>query len=288
MLVLITLAEEWKPSCTLKICIPTAVESLSQHPVALAAIIALDWMLVVCFKHQAGAFDKLEGEDDLWVQRPLKATVEPISFSAHADYTQTSGFVQKMAPANVILVHGEHKEMDRLKRSLEALGTETGNPWVVHAPKITKTVTLFHKPVYPVQVIPEQHALPIPRAPQLGAHHLIWSSGQVFYSYSLYVVSATASSLKISFLGGTKGGVEATTRSPVVTACPSGLRDHQPCNLEMRCEQAQTPVKRSVWFNGLSYWLALICKQCEASWPCLSTLQFGSRLGQYESLGSHA
>ncbi|KAK9858462.1 hypothetical protein WJX84_012388, partial [Apatococcus fuscideae] len=86
-------------------------------------------------------------------KRPLKATVEPISFSAHADYTQTSGFVQKMAPANVILVHGEHKEMDRLKRSLEALGTETGNPWVVHAPKITKTVTLFHKPVYPVQVV---------------------------------------------------------------------------------------------------------------------------------------
>ena len=88
------------------------------------------------------------------LQKPLRATVEPISFSAHADYTQTSGFVQDLAPADIILVHGEHKEMERLKNGLTNLGKETTRPWTVHTPKITKSVILYRKPVYPAKVSP--------------------------------------------------------------------------------------------------------------------------------------
>ncbi len=93
------------------------------------------------------------------VQKPLRATVEPISFSAHADYTQTSGFVQTLAPADIILVHGEHKEMDRLKNGLTNLGKETTRPWTVHTPKITKSVVLYRQPVYPAKV-EHRHQLP--------------------------------------------------------------------------------------------------------------------------------
>ena len=86
------------------------------------------------------------------VQKPLRATVEPISFSAHADYTQTSGFVEDLAPADVILVHGEHKEMERLRTNLVTLGKEKSKIWTVHTPKITRSVVLYRKPLYAAKV----------------------------------------------------------------------------------------------------------------------------------------
>lgn len=78
--------------------------------------------------------------------------MEPISFSAHADYTQTSGFVEDLAPADVILVHGEHKEMERLRTNLVTLGKEKSKIWTVHTPKITKSVILYRKPLYAAKV----------------------------------------------------------------------------------------------------------------------------------------
>ena len=51
---------------------------------------------------------------------PLRASVDAISFSAHADFDQTAGFVDALAPRDVVLVHGEATEMMRLKRALEA------------------------------------------------------------------------------------------------------------------------------------------------------------------------
>ena len=49
---------------------------------------------------------------------PLKMQVNYISFSAHTDYKQTSGFIRALKPPHVILVHGEANEMNRLKNAL--------------------------------------------------------------------------------------------------------------------------------------------------------------------------
>ena len=51
---------------------------------------------------------------------PLRCSVDAISFSAHADFEQTSGFVDELAPPHVVLVHGEAGEMGRLQRALQA------------------------------------------------------------------------------------------------------------------------------------------------------------------------
>jgi cleavage and polyadenylation specificity factor subunit 3 len=49
---------------------------------------------------------------------PMNCTVEYISFSAHADFVGTSGFVESLVPPNIVLVHGEKNEMMRLKSAL--------------------------------------------------------------------------------------------------------------------------------------------------------------------------
>ena len=49
---------------------------------------------------------------------PLKLHVSYISFSAHTDYRQTSGFIRALKPPHVVLVHGEANEMGRLKAAL--------------------------------------------------------------------------------------------------------------------------------------------------------------------------
>ena len=47
-----------------------------------------------------------------------KLQVAYISFSAHTDYKQTSGFIRALKPPHVVLVHGEANEMNRLKAAL--------------------------------------------------------------------------------------------------------------------------------------------------------------------------
>ncbi|WOK99752.1 cleavage and polyadenylation specificity factor subunit 3-I [Canna indica] len=49
---------------------------------------------------------------------PLNMQVYYISFSAHADFAQTSAFLNELMPPNIILVHGEANEMGRLKQKL--------------------------------------------------------------------------------------------------------------------------------------------------------------------------
>uniref|UniRef100_A0A0E0LQ41 Beta-Casp domain-containing protein n=1 Tax=Oryza punctata TaxID=4537 RepID=A0A0E0LQ41_ORYPU len=49
---------------------------------------------------------------------PLHMQVHYISFSAHADFPQTSAFLDELRPPNVVLVHGEANEMSRLKQKL--------------------------------------------------------------------------------------------------------------------------------------------------------------------------
>lgn len=52
---------------------------------------------------------------------PLNMQVHYISFSAHADFAQTSTFLKELMPPNIILVHGEANEMGRLKQKLITL-----------------------------------------------------------------------------------------------------------------------------------------------------------------------
>jgi cleavage and polyadenylation specificity factor subunit 3 len=51
--------------------------------------------------------------------KPLRMSVNYISFSAHADYQQTSNFIEQLKPSYVVLVHGDSNEMGRLKNALE-------------------------------------------------------------------------------------------------------------------------------------------------------------------------
>lgn len=60
---------------------------------------------------------------------PMNCTVEYISFSAHADFVGTSGFVEKLVPPNIVLVHGEKNEMMRLK---SALNKKFSDPKIYH------------------------------------------------------------------------------------------------------------------------------------------------------------
>eukprot|EP00252_Welwitschia_mirabilis_P019233 TRINITY_DN4396_c0_g1_i3.p1 TRINITY_DN4396_c0_g1~~TRINITY_DN4396_c0_g1_i3.p1 ORF type:complete len:579 (-),score=113.63 TRINITY_DN4396_c0_g1_i3:183-1919(-) len=54
------------------------------------------------------------------LQAPLNMQVHYISFSAHADFSQTSTFLNELRPPNIILVHGEANEMGRLKQKLQS------------------------------------------------------------------------------------------------------------------------------------------------------------------------
>jgi cleavage and polyadenylation specificity factor subunit 3 len=51
-------------------------------------------------------------------RQPLNCLVAYVSFSAHVDFVQNSEFIAKVAPKNIILVHGQKDEMGRLKSSL--------------------------------------------------------------------------------------------------------------------------------------------------------------------------
>jgi Cft2 family RNA processing exonuclease len=50
---------------------------------------------------------------------PLRMSVKNVTFSAHSDFTHTSEFIQQLQPKNIVLVHGDGKEMERLKNQLE-------------------------------------------------------------------------------------------------------------------------------------------------------------------------
>ena len=49
----------------------------------------------------------------------LNMKVKSVTFSAHSDFNDTSSFIQKIKPKKIILVHGEGKEMKRLKEEME-------------------------------------------------------------------------------------------------------------------------------------------------------------------------
>ncbi|KAG8368810.1 hypothetical protein BUALT_Bualt15G0085500 [Buddleja alternifolia] len=71
---------------------------------------------------------------------PLNMQVHYISFSAHADYNQTSTFLQELMPPNIILVHGAANEMARLKQKLLSVFAD-GNTRII-TPKNCQSVEM--------------------------------------------------------------------------------------------------------------------------------------------------
>lgn len=67
-------------------------------------------------------------------------SVQYISFSAHSDFLQTSGFIDILKPPHVILVHGDKNEMHRLKTSLQT--RYEGQNIKILSPKNCQTVVL--------------------------------------------------------------------------------------------------------------------------------------------------
>lgn len=78
-------------------------------------------------------------------QIPLRMQVDAISFSAHADFPQTSEFLDALQPPHVVLVHGEATEMGRLKKALEQHAAALGIPRTLYMPKVTQPVLIEHR-----------------------------------------------------------------------------------------------------------------------------------------------
>ncbi|KAF6168873.1 hypothetical protein GIB67_038370 [Kingdonia uniflora] len=72
---------------------------------------------------------------------PLNMQVHYISFSAHADYAQTSAFLKELMPPNIILVHGEATQMGRLKQKLLTQFSD-GNTKII-TPKNCQSVEMY-------------------------------------------------------------------------------------------------------------------------------------------------
>ena len=71
--------------------------------------------------------------------------VDAISFSAHADFPQTSEFLDELQPPHVVLVHGEATEMGRLKKALEQHAAALNIPRTLYMPKVTQPVLIEHR-----------------------------------------------------------------------------------------------------------------------------------------------
>ena len=77
---------------------------------------------------------------------PLNLQVEYISFSAHTDYKQTSGFIRALKPPHVVLVHGEANEMSRLKAALiREYESDPDHNIEIHNPRNTVSVELYFR-----------------------------------------------------------------------------------------------------------------------------------------------
>jgi len=76
----------------------------------------------------------------------LNMQVDYISFSAHTDYKQTSGFIRQLKPPHVVLVHGEANEMSRLKSALvREYEADTTHDIQIHNPRNTVSVELYFR-----------------------------------------------------------------------------------------------------------------------------------------------
>ncbi|OJD22573.1 endoribonuclease ysh1, partial [Blastomyces percursus] len=74
------------------------------------------------------------GDDEQKVMIPRRCTVDEISFAAHVDGTENREFIEEVAAAVVILVHGEKNQMMRLKSKLLSLNVDKAVKVKVYTP----------------------------------------------------------------------------------------------------------------------------------------------------------
>lgn len=98
---------------------------------------------------------------------PRKCQVEYISFSAHTDYLQTSEFIRVLRPPNIVLVHGEATEMNRLKNALNREYESEEHPPLIYNPINTHSVELHFRGEKMAKVIGS-----LAEEPPKPGHHL--------------------------------------------------------------------------------------------------------------------
>eukprot|EP01135_Chromosphaera_perkinsii_P010630 Nk52_evm30s2192 gene=Nk52_evmTU30s2192 len=77
---------------------------------------------------------------------PLNMSVTYVSFSAHVDFAQSSDFVDKLRPHNIVLVHGDANEMMRLKGALvRKYENHTDYSINIYTPKNTQGVEFMFR-----------------------------------------------------------------------------------------------------------------------------------------------
>lgn len=84
---------------------------------------------------------------------PLRMSVDAISFSAHADFPQTSEFVAAVKPPHVVLVHGEATNMGRLREALLKQAKQRTEDIQIYMPRVTQAVQIPHRPQHLVKVV---------------------------------------------------------------------------------------------------------------------------------------
>ncbi|KAJ7968040.1 Cleavage and polyadenylation specificity factor subunit 3 [Quillaja saponaria] len=72
---------------------------------------------------------------------PLNMQIHYISFSAHADSSQTRAFLEELNPPNIILVHGEANAMGRLKQMLVSQFSDRSTK--IFTPKNCQSVEMY-------------------------------------------------------------------------------------------------------------------------------------------------
>ena len=68
--------------------------------------------------------------------------MKEISFSAHADYSETKDFVDQLEPPYIVLVHGDSNQMLKLKKSLDEFHKENNRAIQIFTPKNCEIVKL--------------------------------------------------------------------------------------------------------------------------------------------------
>ncbi|XP_063900971.1 cleavage and polyadenylation specificity factor subunit 3-like [Zophobas morio] len=88
------------------------------------------------------------------MKKPLKMSITEISFSAHADYVQTSTFIEALLPPHIVLVHGEASMMAKLRAALEkTYGDREDVSTTIYTPRNTEAVELYFRGEKKVKVL---------------------------------------------------------------------------------------------------------------------------------------
>ncbi|XP_005109022.1 cleavage and polyadenylation specificity factor subunit 3 [Aplysia californica] len=140
---------------------------------------------------------------------PLKCSVDYISFSAHADYKQTSEFLRELKPAHVVLVHGEVNEMARLKSALmREYEDDTEYKMEVHNPRNTVPIELHFRGEKMAKVVGDLASEPPTQGHKVSGilvkrnfnYHIV--APKDLQSYTDLAMSTVAQRMSVSFSGG--------------------------------------------------------------------------------------